>query len=128
MKKQFICLANSFKEGGRCIAGIELINNEIILNNNTPKWIRPISDKGHGEVETNLVSHLNLLDIVEIEVSQNVPSGYQSENALFDTSQIKIVGKFPITHLNTICTTNIDSIFGNKHKVVNSFDIEKLNY
>lgn len=128
MKLQFICLANSFKEGGRCIAGIEILNNQVVLNNNSPKWIRPISKNGHGEVEIDLVSHLNLLDIVEIDFIKNVPTGYQSENILFDTSTIKVVGKFPANNLNSFCTANMNTIFGNRTKVVDSIDIKSLGY
>jgi hypothetical protein len=40
MPTRFVCLANSFKEGGRCLAGIELDNNNNpIIENGHPKWI-----------------------------------------------------------------------------------------
>jgi len=128
MNIQFICLANSFKEGGRCIAGIEILDNKLVLVNNTPKWIRPISENDHGEVNTNLVSHLKLLDIVQINTIKNVPSGYQSENVLFDTSSIKVVGKFPIASINSLNSVNVTTLFGNRTKVVDSTDILHLNY
>ena len=39
MPTRFVCLANSFKEGGRCFAGIELdANNKPLLVNGHPKW------------------------------------------------------------------------------------------
>ncbi len=79
MKTTFVCLANSFKEGGRCIAGIEINGNNCILINNKPKWIRPISQSTeHGQVPTYLVSHIKLLDIVEIDIIKIVPDDYQS--------------------------------------------------
>ena len=55
MPTKFICLANSFKEGGRCIAGIELDANNIpVIIDNRPKWIRPVCNTEHGEVPINI--------------------------------------------------------------------------
>ena len=47
MDKYFICLANSYKRGGRCIAGVEISYNTLdewsVVRNadGTPRWIRP---------------------------------------------------------------------------------------
>ena len=44
MNKTFVCLANSRKLSGRCIAGKE-------FSNNIPgDWIRPISEREHHEI------------------------------------------------------------------------------
>ena len=43
--KTIICLANSRKKGGYCIAGKEIVNHQV-----TPKWIRPVSDTESGEL------------------------------------------------------------------------------
>lgn len=53
-KVRFVCLANSFKERGRCVAGIVLDEN----NNPTNTWIRPVSNSLHGELNTQLVEHI----------------------------------------------------------------------
>lgn len=59
MIARFVCLANSYKEGGMCLAGFELdVNNNPILINNHPKWLRPICKTNHGEIPKHLVSHL----------------------------------------------------------------------
>lgn len=57
MDKHFICLANSYKRGGRCVAGVEVtIDREeqwkVVKNEDgSPKWIRPIdSNTEYGEV------------------------------------------------------------------------------
>ena len=42
--KRMVCLANSRKLNGRCVAGIELVGDRRI------GWIRPVSDREHGEV------------------------------------------------------------------------------
>jgi len=85
MPTRFVCLANSFKEGGRCLAGIELDkNNNPIIANGRLKWVRPICNTPHGEVPTDLVAHIEVLDIIEIEVTGYPDKeDYQSENALF---------------------------------------------
>lgn len=44
MIKRLVCLANSRKSGGRCIAGREL------LAGNVGEWIRPVSGREHEEV------------------------------------------------------------------------------
>ena len=91
MLVRFVCLANSYKEGGRCVAGIMLDRfNNPIIENDLPTWIRPVSNTGHGEIHKELVSHIHLLDILETEISEFVDAGYQSENAIFlDDSGIR---------------------------------------
>ena len=56
MDKHFICLANSYKRGGRCIAGIEVsIDNDQWAvrchSDGSPRWIRPIDrNTEYGEI------------------------------------------------------------------------------
>ena len=64
--------------------------------NNKPKWIRPITIDGHGQVPSHLVSHIELLQVVQIEVSRHVPLGYQSENILFDPQSLCVLGKIKL--------------------------------
>ena len=129
MKTTFVCLANSKKESGRCIAGIELQNNnKPLLVNGKPKWLRPVYKTEHGEVPTNLVSHIKLLDIVEIEITDEVPNGFQFENVHFDTKSISIIGKFPIDDINRLCNNPLDYIFGNKGKAVSESEINFVNH
>lgn len=87
MPTRFICLANSFKEGGRCLAGIEVDanNNPVVVNERT-KWIRPICKTKHGEVPNRIAQPFKILDIIEIDVTENKPETYQSENVLFNSN------------------------------------------
>lgn len=128
MKVKFVCLANSYKEHGRCVAGIEILNDEIVIENGSPKWIRPISSNPHGEIETSLVSNLNLLDIVEIEVTKNLPNGYQTENVLFDLNSINKTGNFSEEKLSELCNSKHNLIFGNRGKSVIEEKASELNY
>lgn len=70
MLTRFVCLANSFKEGGRCLAGVALNDsNGPVWSDGRLKWVRPICNTPHGEVHTWLVYHLRPLDIIEMEVT-----------------------------------------------------------
>ncbi len=128
MKTTFVCLANSFKEGGRCIAGVEIIGNSCTLINGKPKWIRPVfQTTEHGQVPAYLVNHINLLDIVEIDITKEVPDGYQSENVQFETNSIKVIGTFPLKDLSNLCENTTSLIFGNTDKSVSIIDIALQN-
>jgi hypothetical protein len=129
-KIHFVCLANSYKEGGRCIAGIELDDNyEPIFDNGNPKWVRPVCDTTlHGEIPTSLVSNVNILDIIEIEALgyQDLDS-YQYENVLFDTKSLDIIGQYDKSDLNTLYDTR-HFIFGNSKKALSEVEINEQNH
>jgi len=124
-KVRFVCLANSFKEGGRCVAGIILDNNNNSINGS--QWIRPICNTVHNEIPTFLVNNINLLDIVEMEVSSypNLNS-YQSENALFVEESLRIVARYDGS-LDVLCDSNL-LIFGNRGKAIAEEDITRHNH
>lgn len=127
---KIVCLANSFREGGRCLGGVALdSNNKPSFENNRPKWIRPVCNTEHHEVPVNLVSHINLLDIIEFEFKKNVGSNHQSESVLFKENSIKIVGKYQKKELKSICENDsFTKLFGNKGKAVSEDAISNLSY
>jgi hypothetical protein len=128
MKKQFVCLANSTKLNGRCLAGIEILNKlQPVLNNTKPNWIRPVSNSTGGEISTNLVNQINLLDILEIDITNNIGSGFQSENVLFDPKSLIKVGSLKYNQLINFCSDE-PKIFGNKGKAVHVDDIDFINH
>ena len=72
----FICLANSRKLGGRCVAGIQIANNE---------WIRPVSNFLDGSLVSQHYTLDNgrpaaLLDVIRIRVRERKPELTQPEN------------------------------------------------
>jgi hypothetical protein len=126
---KFVCLANSFKEGGRCLAGVEIDdNNNPVMQSGHPKWIRPVSHSPHGEVRTNLVSHFNILDIIELDVT-GFPeaNNYQSENAFFREDSLSVVGSYNINNLAKLSDTR-SLIFANRGKAVPEERIGDLTY
>lgn len=123
-----LCLANSYKEGGRCIAGIQLDNNHNpILKNNSPIWIRPVCEADHGQVPNHLCQNIQPLDIIEINGTNNVGSGYQSENTSFDENEILSIGKANRNILNNLYS-NTNLIFGNRGKALPEDTIKTLNH
>jgi len=98
------------------------------MGNGRPKWIRPVSTQDHGEVPTHLVSHINTLAILEMDILNYVPQGHQSENALFDEDSIREVGRFPISGLTGLIETTRPQVFGNNGKAVAEKHIERLDH
>jgi putative nucleic acid modification protein with dual OB domain len=81
--KTILCLANSRKMSGRCIAGKEIAGGE------TGAWIRPVSAREHEEISENDRRYedghtASLLQIFSIPMLKPKPGTYQSENHLID--------------------------------------------
>src|SRR5690349_16723407 len=81
--KRIVCLANSRKLSGRCIAGIELAGTR------RDGWIRPVSDREHQEVSEHERqyddgSDPKLLDIMDVPLIEARPKEYQRENWRLD--------------------------------------------
>ncbi len=82
--KRIVCLANSRKLSGRCIAGRQLSATDM-----PGPWIRPVSKREHQEVSEYERQYPDgsdpkLLDIVEVPLLQHCPESYQTENWLLD--------------------------------------------
>lgn len=131
MKKHFVCLANSFKYQGRCLAGIEIrMNNEtysvVTKGDGTPQWIRPVSRNGHGELPTLEARNIDLLDVVEIENIETCPKNAHSENVFY--SSLGKIGKKIENHahrLNDLCDKINPLLFFNRGKAVPVYVFEQ---
>jgi putative nucleic acid modification protein with dual OB domain len=80
-----ICLANSRKLSGRCVAG------KMVSTNKFGEWIRPVSSRPEKELsafdrhyEGTAQLEPALLDIIEIDFLGKDPHPYQPENHLID--------------------------------------------
>lgn len=93
--KTIVCLANSRKHSGRCIAGRE------ILPNGFGAWIRPVSTRASSEVSEEERRYDNgaspqVLDIIEIRLIAPAPQLHQTENYTIDAGRYWIKkGEFP---------------------------------
>jgi hypothetical protein len=128
MLTRFVCLANSFKEGGKCLAGIELdANDNPVIVNGRPKWIRPVCHTKHGEVPNHIAAPFQILDIVELDVTEPRPDHHQSENVLFNEDSIHSIGGFSRGKLRALCE-NPNYIFSTPHPSLTEEAIKDLAY
>jgi hypothetical protein len=84
--KRFLCLANSKKLSGRCVAGREL------KPDGPGAWIRPVSSRIFQEISEYERQYPDgsdpqVLDIIDIPFIEHQPRDYQSENWLIDSKR-----------------------------------------
>lgn len=82
--KRIVCLANSRKLTGRCIAGREWLKEQ-----GAGSWVRPVSARENQEVseyerQYKDGSDPRVLDIINIPVLEPQPKDYQTENWLLN--------------------------------------------
>ena len=95
--RRMVCLANSKKDyPNRCVAGVEIAND--VYNG----WLRPVGNRPSHSIlldEQTYAdgSHVEPLDVVDIDFGAACPSGYQSEN-VFITAGLRWtkVGRFSV--------------------------------
>jgi hypothetical protein len=101
-RKRIVCLANSRKLNGRCIAGLEL------LENGHGPWIRPVSAREHEEVseyerQYEDGSDPQVLDVIDIPLLEPRANRYQPENWLLDPEEYWArVERFPAADLDEL--------------------------
>jgi hypothetical protein len=101
--KRIVCLANSFKTGGSCIAG-----REVLANGKYGGWLRPISSRPTAEVKPSECRYQNhaspkLLDIIDVPLNKAAPRNHQTENHEIDaTSRWVKVDELPWDELEQL--------------------------
>lgn len=129
--RYFLCLANSYKRGGRCIAGIEMYYSREIPRhkNGNPRWIRPIAETQYGEIPNHVANNINLLSFVELEDGYICPDNVHTENVRYLQMEVlpstfSAVPEF----LNQFVDNIHHSIFGNRGKAVSVEMASELDY
>ncbi len=118
---RMICLANSRKSGGRCIAGIDY---------NTGEWIRPVNDGG-GELSLRDINYEDgntpkVLDIIDVPVLEYQPLYYQPENWVIDWNYYWTkVGELPVGELTDYCENEL-YIFGGSSDRVSEEQVKSI--
>jgi hypothetical protein len=84
---RLVCLANSRKLGGRCVAGLRMHGKQVRIGD----WVRPVSHSEHGEVPVPYYddgSEMQLGDVVVFQEGRAIRHlpGYQPENVSFSGS------------------------------------------
>lgn len=86
---RIICLANSTRPGGRCIAGIDI---------DTEKWVRPVSRSIKRAITLDMRNiegeEPEILDVIDIPLEDHGPDeGCQPENRLVKSGKWRKVGR-----------------------------------
>ncbi len=118
---QIICLANSWKHGDRCIAGINSLKGQ---------WIRPVSNLPDGRIpkEMRLIGRTEpaLLDVLDIPLAKTgADFGFECENLSVLPGTWRRVGKVPPAFLNKYCS-NEEYILHNDWRYVEVSFLESL--
>ena len=135
MDKYFVCLANSYKRGGRCLAGIEIAYSqegqwEIVRNENgTPHWIRPIADTTYGEIPYHVANNIKLLSVVKLTDIEACPECTHSENVHYSQIEVSPLSYSSEQNVLNLFVDNVhQSVFGNRGKAVSADMVPGLNY
>ena len=85
--KRIVCLANSNKNGGTCVAG-----REMLANGQYGDWVRPVSLRPTAEVSFMESLYANnqspkLLDVIDVPLTAPAPHLHQTENHHIDASK-----------------------------------------
>jgi hypothetical protein len=87
---RIVCLANSWKRGERCIAGIDVA---------TGRWVRPVTDTVDGGVPRHVRAvrkgEPGLLDLLDLPLAKTGPDfGFECENRLILPGRWYVSGRF----------------------------------
>ncbi|HHN8406096.1 TPA: dual OB domain-containing protein [Morganella morganii] len=103
MFRRLVLLACSYRPGGRCVAGFELVDG------NSAGWVRPVCSSGEGQVHDSDRICDNgktavKLSVVEVDVDKSQNHPMQRENVIFNHNvKWKYVSEYPQTHLSLTC-------------------------
>ena len=120
--KTIVCLANSRKTSGRCIAGRELAAGKI------GPWIRPVSARDTREISEDDRRYEDgtgaaVYDVIEIDMLQYVGENYQSENHLIDDGyHWRKVGRWNWQRLQALVEPIQGPLWLNGHKTYYGFN------
>lgn len=91
-RADILCLANSWKSGGRCVAGVRTDDGT---------WIRPVSHTEDGELTEAQCTldegrQVKPLDVVSVYLAEESPRSHQPENWLVTGRQWKLRGRMSV--------------------------------
>lgn len=109
---RIVCLANSFKDEGRCLAGIDL---------DTGRWVRPVP-MGGGAVPAGWVTfggdELRPLDLIEVNLDPApFPTRYQCENRQLLNPGCRLIGRLSPAETGQYCEFTETLLHSNNDRV-----------
>ena len=135
MDKYFICLANSYKHGGRCIAGVEVSPRpdgrmDIVRHNDgRPCWIRPVSMAENGEIPMQLAQGVKLLSLVRL--TDVVPCPHKAHTEDVHCSRMECCpndNEFKDNFMSQLIDPVHQAVFYFRGKAIPAKMIDRLNY
>ena len=135
MDKYFICLANSYKRGGRCIAGVEIVSDvngdwkPVLNEDGRPRWIRPVANTTYGEIPNDLGEGIKMLSVVKLSNIVPCPENVHSENVRYShMEQSEHNMPLEVSILNQLVDNTHQFIFQNKGRAVSADMLMGINY
>lgn len=135
MDKYFICLANSYKRGGRCIAGVEIVFGAngglkpVCDDVGRPQWIRPIATTAYGEIPNSVAEGIKLFSIVKLCDVVPCPCKPHTENVYYSKLE---PCKYDLSHdvsiINHLYDKTHQEIFHNRGRAVSAEMSISINY
>lgn len=135
MEKYFICLANSYKHGGRCIAGIEAVPQSdgslciVRHDDGRPRWIRPVSMSANGEIPNHLAESFKIFSLVKLTDVESCPDNAHTEDVHCTRMEICPFELSPTKEfLNQLIDTQHKAVFYFRGKSIPTTIIDRLDY
>ena len=135
MEKYFICLANSYKHGGRCIAGIEVVPQSdgslgiVRHDDGHPRWIRPISMSVNGEIPNHLAESFKIFSLVKLTDVEPCPEKAHTEDVHCSRMEICPFELSPTKDfLDQLIDTRHQAVFYFRGKAIPATIIDRLDY
>jgi len=99
---RIVCLANSLKYSGRCVAGKELTEGQI------GRWVRPVNGTPTKELSLSDITlqtgnEPKLLDVISVPLGKTCPLSYQSENWSIERAPWIWEGTLPLAEVSRLC-------------------------
>ena len=124
MDKYFICLANSYKRGGRCVAGVEIMYDtsgewSVVRNNDgTPRWVRPIANTTYGEIPVVDAAKIKYFSIVKLTDVTPCPKEIHIEDVYYSHMSVCGVVSPNLDVLNQFVDKIHNLIFFNRGRAI----------
>lgn len=133
MDKFILCLANSYKHGGRCIAGVEVdLNCGVLSVKRTqygiPIWIRPISHSIAGEVPMCEARGIDVLSVVKVCGVSYAGQGSHSEDYYYQRLELIQLLNPSDSFLKKFIDSWHTTIFGNRGRALTPEAFEDGDY
>lgn len=135
MDKYFVCLANSYKRGGRCIAGVEIVSDNnggwmpTRNEDGSPRWIRPMAKTTYGEIPNYIAEGITILSLVKLTDVVLCPEDAHVENVFYARME-KCNDEITLepSVMNNFIDTAHQSIFQNRGRAVSAEMLVGIHY